>query len=145
MSDGPFTIFFDGDCPFCVREANLLRRRDRRGELRLVDIAAPAFDPATAVPGRPLTHAEFSAAIHGLHPDGRLETGVGVFREAYRRIGLGWLLAPTAWPLVRPLADAGYRWFARNRVRLGGWFGRSCTAGGSCRRAGFPATGRTSS
>ncbi len=133
MVDRPFTLFFDGDCPFCVREASWLRGRDRHGRLRFVDIAGRDFDPASAVPGRPLTLEDFSARIHGLHPDGRLETGVGVFREAYRRVGLGWLLAPTAWPLVRPLADAGYRWFARNRVRLGGWFGRTCGPDGSCR------------
>jgi predicted DCC family thiol-disulfide oxidoreductase YuxK len=138
MSDGPFTLFFDGDCPFCVREAAMLRRRDGRDGLRFVDIADPGFDPAAAVPGRPLTREEFSARIHGLHPDGRLETGVGVFREAYRRVGLGWLLAPTAWPILRPLADAGYRWFARNRVRLGGLFGRSCGPEGSCRRPETP-------
>jgi predicted DCC family thiol-disulfide oxidoreductase YuxK len=143
MRDGPFTLFFDGDCPFCVREAAMLRRRDRNGRLRFVDIAAPDFDPASAVPGRALSRDEFSARIHGLHADGRLETGVAVFREAYRRIGLGWLLAPTAWPVLRPLADAGYRWFARNRVRMGGWFGRSCPPGASCRLP--TATARNSS
>jgi len=133
MSDGPFTLYFDGLCPLCVREAAWLRGRDRHGRLRFVDIAAPGFDPATAIPGHPLEATDFAARIHGLHPDGRLATGVEVFREAYRRIGLGWLLAPTGWPLVRPLADAGYRCFARNRIRIGGWFGRTCGPDGTCR------------
>jgi predicted DCC family thiol-disulfide oxidoreductase YuxK len=52
-----------------------------------------------------------------------------VFREAYAAVGLGWLVAPTGWPILRPLFDVGYRWFARNRVRLGRIFGRRCEDG----------------
>ena len=37
--------FYDGDCPLCVREVNLLRRLDRkRQRIRWTDIAAPDFD-----------------------------------------------------------------------------------------------------
>jgi len=50
-----------------------------------------------------------------------------VFRRAYAAVGFGWLVAPTRWPLVRPLADAAYRWFARNRLRLTGR-GEVCSA-----------------
>ena len=57
--------------------------------------------------------------------------GLEVFRRAYDAVGLGFVLAPTAWPVLRPIADATYRWFARNRVRLGRLFGRSYDSG-SC-------------
>jgi predicted DCC family thiol-disulfide oxidoreductase YuxK len=60
-------------------------------------------------------------------PDGTLVEGVEVFRRAYAAVGLGWLVAPTRWPLLRPLADAAYRWFARNRLRLTGR-GEVCNA-----------------
>jgi predicted DCC family thiol-disulfide oxidoreductase YuxK len=73
------------------------------------------------------THAELMARIHGVLPDGTLVEGVEVFRRAYAAVGLGWLMAPTRWPLVRPLADAAYRWFARNRLRLTGR-GEVCNA-----------------
>jgi predicted DCC family thiol-disulfide oxidoreductase YuxK len=66
--------------------------------------------------------------IHGVFPDGRIVKKVEVFREAYRAIGLGWLLAPTGWPGLRWLADRGYEWFARNRIGIGKIFGRKCTA-----------------
>jgi len=33
--------------------------------------------------------------IHGVFPDGRMVRKVEVFRQAYRAVGLGWLLAPT--------------------------------------------------
>jgi len=67
--------------------------------------------------------------IHGVFPDGRIVSRMEVFREAYRAVGLGWLLAPTRWPVLRWLSDCGYEWFARNRISIGKWFGRKCDAG----------------
>ncbi len=40
-----FKLLYDGDCPFCRREAEWLRRRDRAGRLALENISAPGFDP----------------------------------------------------------------------------------------------------
>jgi predicted DCC family thiol-disulfide oxidoreductase YuxK len=42
----PFEIevFYDGACPLCLREINLLRRRDRKHAIRFTDIAAVGFD-----------------------------------------------------------------------------------------------------
>lgn len=64
--------------------------------------------------------------IHGVFPDGRIVKKMAVFREAYRAIGLGWVLAPTAWPGLRWLVDRGYEWFARNRIAIGRILGRQC-------------------
>ena len=76
------------------------------------------------------------ARIHGVLSDGTRIVGVEVFRRADPAVGLGWLVAPTRWPLLRPLADAAYRWFARNRLRLTGR-GEVCTAD----RCGLPTDG----
>ena len=46
MPEGRFTLLYDGECPFCRREVEWLRRRDREGHLALEDIADPGFDPA---------------------------------------------------------------------------------------------------
>ena len=73
--------------------------------------------------------------IHGVFPDGRLIQRLAVFREAYRAVGLGWVLAPTAWPGLRWLADRGYEWFARNRMTIGKWFGRHCVSEACAMRA----------
>lgn len=126
---GSFTIYFDGDCPFCVREVSWLLRRGERvgGGLRAIDIASPEFDPAAHGGDR----TSFMARIHGRRADGTMIEGMQVFRDAYRAVGLGWLVAPTGWPLLRPAFDLAYRIFARNRVRLGGLFGRRCE-GGAC-------------
>lgn len=111
------TIYYDGACPLCSREIAFLRRRDRgRGRLRFVDIAAADFD-ATPLG---VAQTELMAQIHGQLADARWLVGMAVLRRAYTAVGLGWLLAPTGWPLLGPLFDAGYRWFARNRLRLTG-------------------------
>ncbi len=64
--------------------------------------------------------------MHGVFPDGRVVRRVAAFREAYRAVGLGWLLAPTGWPGLRWIADRAYGLFARNRIRIGRLFGREC-------------------
>lgn len=110
-------LYYDGLCRICSREVDALRRLDGgRGRLRFIDIAAPEFDPVAV--GR--SEASLMARIHGRDPDGEWLEGMAVLRRAYAAVGRGWLLAPTGWPLLRPLFDAGYRWFARNRYWLSG-------------------------
>lgn len=129
MATESFTIFIDGLCPLCKREAALLTRLDRRrGRLTVVDIADPAFDPGTLGVGM----EQFMGTIHGRTADGRIVTGMEVFRRAYSAVGWGAVLSPTGWPALRPVFDALYRWFARHRLRLTGRGGAAC-AGGTCR------------
>ena len=87
-----------------------------RRRLLLEDISSQEFDP-----GRyGATLDQLISQIHAMVPSGRLVKGMEVFRRAYEAVGLGWLLAPTNWPILRHFFDAGYRWFARNRLWLTG-------------------------
>ncbi len=43
---------------------------------------------------------------------------MSVFRATYKAVGLGWLLAPTGWPVLKPLFDGLYRLFAKYRAPL---------------------------
>jgi predicted DCC family thiol-disulfide oxidoreductase YuxK len=128
MSRWEFKLLYDGQCPFCRREAHWLSRRDRQGRLALEDISAPGFDPAPYG----VTQAEVMGVMHGIFPDGRIVRKVAAFREAYRVVGLGWLLAPTGWPGVRWIADRFYEWFAKHRVAIGRWFGGPECPSGTC-------------
>lgn len=119
-----FKVLFDGECPFCRLEARWLSRLNRSGHLAIEDIAAPDFDPADYQSTLP----ELMGTLHGVFPDGRKTRGLATFREAYRALGLGWVFAPTGWPVLRPVFDAMYVVFARYRVRLGRTFGRSCAS-----------------
>ncbi|CAN5421637.1 DUF393 domain-containing protein [soil metagenome] len=124
MNSWTFKVLYDGECPFCKLEARWLARLDRSGRLALEDIAAPEFDPTLYHSTLP----ELMGTLHGVFPDGRQTRGLETFRQAYRAVGLGWLLAPTGWPILRNVADFGYKVFARYRVRMGGLFGRSCAS-----------------
>ena len=110
----PLTLLIDGECPLCKREVAWLDRRDKHDRLRFVDIASVDFDPALYSK----TLDELMGSIHAVTAGGETVTGVEVFRRAYRAIGLGWLVAPTAWPILRPIFDALYHAFAKIRPRL---------------------------
>jgi predicted DCC family thiol-disulfide oxidoreductase YuxK len=115
----PLTLLYDASCPVCRLEMDELRYRDRAGQLIFADISAPGFDLAAHWPGASATaqpsQLDMKAALHGIGANGVLYTGVETIRLAYAGVGLGWLWAPTAWPVLRPVFDLGYRWFARHR------------------------------
>ncbi len=122
MDPTRFRLLYDGQCPFCRREVEWLKKRDRRDQLLVEDIAAPDF----RADSYGLTQDQVMGAIHGILPNGRVIVGLEVIREAYRAVGVGWIVAPTGWPGLRWIADRCYRIFARNRVRLGRFVGGRC-------------------
>jgi len=123
-------VLIDGACPLCEREAGLWRRLDRgRGRIALEDVSSADFDPAEYG----LTHEQVMAQIHGILPSRTVVQGMDVFRRAYQAVGWGWLTAPTAWPVLRPLFDRAYQWFARNRLRI---TGRGLRCEETCARSG---------
>lgn len=115
-SDFEVEVFFDGDCPLCLREVTLLRKLDKAHRIRFTDIQAPDFDPAST--GR--TFRELMQRIHGRLPNGALIEGAEVFRRLYAAVGFRRLVALSRWPGVSQLLDAGYSLFAKNRLRLTG-------------------------
>src|SRR5580692_8550226 len=96
-----FKLLYDGECPFCLREVRWLQRLNRHGHLAFEDVASSDFDPTRYG----ATREELLGVIHGAFPDGRIVRKVEVFRQAYRAVGLGWLLAPTGWPVLRWVFD----------------------------------------
>ncbi|KQT85438.1 DUF393 domain-containing protein [Aurantimonas sp. Leaf443] len=91
------TVWHDGACPLCRREIALMRRLDRRGAIRFVDVAGDA--PADC----PIDRAELLARLHA-REDGRLLSGAAAFAALWRAI-----------PLLRPLGL-----LARNPLVLAG-------------------------
>jgi predicted DCC family thiol-disulfide oxidoreductase YuxK len=125
MSEWRFKLLYDGGCPFCRLEARWLQRWNRHGRLAFEDITAPEFNPARYG----VTREDVMGVMHGVFPDGTIVRKVEAFRQAYRAVGLGWLLAPTGWPVLRWICDGLYALFARYRVSVGRIFGGSCPAG----------------
>ncbi|MEB3333215.1 MAG: DUF393 domain-containing protein [Synechococcaceae cyanobacterium] len=114
------TLLFDGGCPLCLREVHFLSERDRRlhgdrPRLAFVDIDSSDYDPSQHAG---IDYRQAMGRIHALRADGTVLRDVEVFRQAYALIGLGWLYAPTDWPLIGSLADAAYALWARWRLPL---------------------------
>ena len=122
MCNSSFKLLYDGQCPLCRREVAWLKLHDREGRLATEDISDPAFRAEKYG----LTQDAVMGVMHGVMPDGRIVQRVAAIREAYRTVGLGWIVAPLTWPVIGWIADRAYGVFARNRVLLGRLFGRSC-------------------
>lgn len=109
----PLTLFYDGDCPLCLREIHMFQRRNTEGRLELVDITTASVEP---LPG--LTRADMLDCLHARFSDGRLVTGIDATYWSYRAVGLGWLVRPLQWSWARPLWQWGYRQFCRLRPAI---------------------------
>ncbi len=116
-------IYYDGLCPLCLREMQHLQRLDRTQQLDLQDINAADF--AERFPNIDPLHAD--RILHGELADGRLLYGLDVTVLAWRLVGRGRWVSFLRWPLIRPVADRVYLFFARHRHRISGWFGRPST------------------
>lgn len=112
------TLLYDGDCPLCLREVNFLRKKDAgRGLVNFVDIAD---DNYTAAAHGGIDFETAMGRIHAVLADGTVIKNVEVFRQIYRILGIGWIYAPTRWPLVGPLVDKLYDLWADLRLRVTG-------------------------
>lgn len=121
--DWRFRVFFDGECPLCRREIELVRRLDDgAGRIDLVDLSLPDFD-ATAYG---LEQTMIEERIHGMLPDGTVVEGVDVFIHLYEALDRGWLVRVAHVGFVRAVLDRLYTWFARNRLRLTGRAPKTC-------------------
>ena len=96
-------VFFDGGCPLCVREINLLRRWDRPQRIRFTDINAEDFSAEAY--GK--THEDLMARIQGRLPDGTWIEGVEVFRQLYSAVGFGPVVWVTRLPGISFLMNLG--------------------------------------
>ncbi|MFN7678548.1 MAG: thiol-disulfide oxidoreductase DCC family protein [Cyanobacteriota bacterium] len=142
------TILYDGGCPLCRREVRFLRKRDQRlhplkPRLAFVDVDASDYDPSNH---QGVTYQDAMDRIHAIDGTGAILRNLAVFRRAYALLGLGWLYAPTGWPLLGPLAEAAYTLWARARLSLTGRpsLDQLCAArGGACGRTPNRATTAT--
>ena len=120
-------VFYDGLCPVCQREIRLLQRLDKRRNLRLIDFAAPDFDPAQYG----LELSDLVSRMYVKDREGVLHEGLDSFPVMWDAVGQGWLWGWTRTPVLRQLGLAGYALFRRVRPRFSGF--QPCPVDGSCR------------
>ncbi|MEE4185640.1 MAG: DUF393 domain-containing protein [Gammaproteobacteria bacterium] len=78
------TVWYDGDCPLCLREIALMRRLDKRGAIEFVDVHSGV--------GCPLDTATLLARFHARERGAGVVSGAAAFAAMWRAI-----------PVLRPL------------------------------------------
>jgi len=112
-----YTVIYDGHCKVCARLVKLLTKWDRRNDLEIIPSQTPGVHARFPwIPAR--AYVESVQVIR--NSDGRTWQAAGALEELLGVLPKGRLIS---WlfsiPFVRPLADKFYRWFARNRYKLG--------------------------
>jgi predicted DCC family thiol-disulfide oxidoreductase YuxK len=111
-----YTVVYDGDCRVCTRLATVLRQWDRPQRLEVVSSQQQGVMARFPwIPPR-----AYAEALQLVAADGTTWQGAAAIERLLDVLPRGRLLS---WvfriPFVRGLADRFYRWFARNRYRLG--------------------------
>ena len=109
---------YDGDCPLCMREVNMLKRRDEgMGKIDFVDIASPSYSPSD---NQGITFEEGMEKIHAITNQGEVVVNVEVFRRLYDLVGLGWVFAITRTEPIGTIVDKVYDVWAAWRLPITG-------------------------
>ena len=111
-----YTVVYDGDCNVCTRISRALQKWDRSTLLEVVSSQTPGVLARFPwIPAR-----AYRESLQLVSADGETWQGAAAIEQLLNVLPRGRLIA---WvfhiPFVRGLADKFYRWFARNRYRLG--------------------------
>ncbi|KAM4107245.1 hypothetical protein ACJW30_04G127300 [Castanea mollissima] len=92
-------MLYDGDCPLCMREVNMLRERNKDyGTIKFVDISSDEYSPEEN------QGLDYKTA----------------FRRLYEQVGLGWVYAITKYEPIATITDAVYGVWAKYRLQITG-------------------------
>lgn len=109
-------VVYDGDCSVCGTLVERLRQLDTADRFRCVPYQDAEVRGALSF----IPEAAFAEALQVVAPDGRnWEAATAVEVIVAGLPATGWAAPVFKVPGVRPLAEKGYRAFARNRHRLG--------------------------
>ena len=112
----PYTVVYDGNCKVCGRLVKLLDKWDKKRILEVVPSQTPGVQARFPwIPAR-----AYAESVQLIGPGGRTWQGAAAIEQLLDVLPKGKLIS---WvfsiPFVRPLAEKFYRWFARNRYRMG--------------------------
>ena len=113
----PVQVFYDGLCPVCSREVNLLLRLDKQGNLQPIDFSRPDFDPFPYG----IELADLVARMYTRDKQGNWHEGIDSFPVMWGAVGWGWVWSWTRVPGLRQVGMAGYALFRRIRPRFSGF------------------------
>lgn len=106
------TVYFDGKCGLCAKEIAHYARIAPDGVFRWVDITV---DPDAFI-ARGFRVSEGLKLLHAQREDERMHVGVDAFILIWQQLPRWqWLAIFAALPVIRPIANYSYAWFARWR------------------------------
>ena len=111
-----YVLVYDGHCKVCGKLVRILQRWDREHRLEIVSSQTPGVQARFPwIPAR-----AYMESVQLVGPRGRTWQGAAAVEQVIDLLPKGRLIT---WvfsiPFARPLAERFYRWFARNRYRLG--------------------------
>ena len=104
-------VWYDSDCPLCVREIRLMRKLDTRGAIEFIDLYTDE--------GCPIDRADLMKRFHAQEAGQPVVSGAAAFAAMWRAIpklrplGLFARFRPVLWVL-----EGAYRLFLLVRPRL---------------------------
>ena len=111
-----FTVVYDGDCNVCTRLSKMLMKWDRYHRLEVV----PSQQPGVTARFPWIPARAYADALQLIAADGTTWQGAVAIEKLLDELPKGRLFS---WlfkiPFARAIADRFYKWFARNRYKLG--------------------------
>ncbi len=112
-----YTVIYDGFCNVCKKLVGVLSKWDTRGDLEIL----PSQTAGLAARFPWIPNAAYLESVQVIETrTGMTWQGAAALEHLIDALPKGKLIT---WvfsiPFVRPLAEKFYRWFARNRYRLG--------------------------
>ena len=112
----PYTIVYDGACKVCQGLVRRLEKWDNDAVFEIVPSQGAGVHARFPwIPAR-----AFAQSVQLIRRDGKTWQGAAALEAIIDQLPKGKLIT---WvfsiPFVRPLAERFYRWFSRNRYRLG--------------------------
>ncbi len=109
-------VVYDGECSFCLRQIERIKRRDRCSQFEYVPRQSPELDERFPR----LADDDFNSGMRLITPGGEILVGADALYHIARRLpiwgNIAWLYRL---PGLNTLARLAYRWIAANRYRLG--------------------------
>ena len=118
VSKPKVTCFHDGECPICAIEINTMKKLDKTGNVKWVDIAQDKTALATAG----LTYQRAMERMYVIDENQQLQSGVLGFLQLWKQLPYYRRIAPILEniPLLLPVMEFFYGIFARYRLQLTG-------------------------
>lgn len=114
--DRAYTVIYDGDCKVCQRLARRLSDWDTGDCFEIL----PSQQPGVRARFPWIPTRAYVESLQLVRSDGRTWQGAAAIEQLLTVVPRGrWIAWIFRIPFVRSIADRLYRWFARNRYRLG--------------------------